>query len=113
MKKIEAYIRPNKLEDVKEALKALGPNGLSISQIMGCGNQMGWKESVSGAEADFNLLPKIRLEMFVLDEQLEDIVENIRAVTHTGDIGDGKIFISEVLDAVRIRTGERGIAAVK
>jgi nitrogen regulatory protein P-II 1 len=112
MKRIEAYIKPEKLEDVKEALKTIDLKGMSISQIMGCGTQMGWKEIVKGPDVEFNFRLKIKLEMFASDELADEIVDIIRDVTHTGDIGDGKIFISEVLDAIRIRTGERGLAAI-
>jgi nitrogen regulatory protein P-II 1 len=112
MKKIEAYIKPDKLEDIKEALKAVSINGLSISQIMGCGNQMGWKEFVRGSEVDYNFLPKLKIELVVLDNQVETVIKKISEVSQSGDVGDGKIFVSEVLDAVRIRTGERGNAAI-
>lgn len=113
MKKIEAFIRPEKLADIKEILNQLNINGLSISQIMGAGNQKGWKEYVRGAEVEYNFLPKLKLEIVVLDEQVDELVEKICEKAYTGEVGDGKIFISEVLDAIRIRTRERGIAAVK
>ncbi len=112
MKKIEAYIKPDKLEDVKEILKDIAVNGLSISQIMGCGNQMGWKEFVRGSEVDYHFLPKIKVELVVLDSQVELVVRNICDIVRTGEVGDGKIFIYDVLDAIRIRTGERGNAAL-
>lgn len=113
MRKIEIFIRPDKLEEVKEALRDIDLNGISISQIMGCGSQMGWKEFVRGSEVDYNFLPKIKIELFVLDIQVEAVIETVIAAARTGEVGDGKIFISEVRDAVRIRTGERGAAAVK
>lgn len=112
MKKIEAYIKPERLEDVKEALKNIHFNGLSISQIMGCGSQMGWQEFVRGSAIEYNFLPKIKIELVVCDDQAETVVSQIVAVTRTGEVGDGKIFISEILDAVRIRTGERGEMAI-
>lgn len=112
MRKIEAFVKPEKLEALKEALKLATINGLSISQIMGCGNQMGWKEFVRGSEIDYNFLPKLKIELVVLDEQVETVIARITEVVRSGDVGDGKIFISEVLDAVRIRTGERGNGAV-
>lgn len=113
MKKIEAYLRPETLEDIKDVLLSLNLNGISISQIMGCGNQKGWKEYVRGTEVDFNFLPKIKVELVVKDEMTEKVVEQIVSVTKTGEVGDGKIFISEIADAVRIRTGERGTDAVE
>jgi nitrogen regulatory protein P-II 1 len=112
MKKIETYIKPDRLEDVKDALKAIDFNGLSISQIMGCGSQMGWKEFVRGSEVDYNFLPKIKIELVVLDDQVESVIDCIVAAARSGEVGDGKIFISDVMDAVRIRTGERGNVAV-
>jgi nitrogen regulatory protein P-II 1 len=113
MKKIDVYIRPEKLEELRANLEPLHLNGLSISQVMGCGKQKGWKEFVRGSEVDYNFLPKIKLEIVVTDEKVEDIVNRICDIAHTGDVGDGKIFISEVLDAIRIRTRERGLDAVK
>lgn len=113
MKRIEAIIRPEQMEDVKENLKALNIKGISITQIMGSGCQRGYKEYVRGTEVDYNFLPKIKLELVVTDEQLEPVIANISETAKTGNIGDGKIFVSEVLDAVRIRTGERGNNALK
>ena len=113
MKKIEAYIRPEKLEDIKSIIDKLGINGLSIQQVMGCGNQKGWKEFIRGTEIDYNFLPKIKVEMVVLDEQAEGVVAAIIATARTGEFGDGKIFLYDVQDAIRIRTGERGDLAVK
>jgi len=113
MKKIEAYIRPESLDDIKDILDDLCLNGLSIMQIMGCGNQKGWKEYVRGAEIDYNFLPKIKIEMVVLDEQVEAVVAGIIDKAHTGEYGDGKIFISDISDAIRIRTKERGTDAIK
>ena len=113
MKKIDAFIRPEKLEDIKEILGSLNINGLSISEIMGCGNQKGWKEYVRGTEVDYNFLPKYKIEIVVQDEQVESVVSKICDKAYTGEVGDGKIFISEIQDAIRIRTKERGIAALK
>lgn len=113
MKKVEAFIRPEKLSDIKEVLNELKINGLSISQIMGAGNQKGWKEYVRGAEVEYNFLPKLKLEIVVLDEQVDSLVSKICDKAYTGDVGDGKIFIYDVLDAIRIRTRERGTDAVK
>lgn len=113
MKKIEAIIRPEQIEDVKEDLKPLNIKGISISQIMGSGCQRGYTEYVRGTEVDYNFLPKIKMELVVMDEQVEEVIKRIVETAKTGNIGDGKIFITDVLDAVRIRTGERGNAAIK
>lgn len=113
MKKIEAIIRPEKLQDIKDTLASANINGLSISEIMGCGSQKGWKEYVRGSEVDFNFLPKIKLEIVVQDEQTEMVIDKICSVAQTGEVGDGKIFITDVLDAVRIRTRERSNLALK
>jgi nitrogen regulatory protein P-II 1 len=112
MKKIEAIIRPEKLEDIKEELNKLNVNGLTISQVMGCGKQKGWKEYFRGQEILLNVLPKTKLEIVVTDAQAEDIIDTIVKIARTGEVGDGKIFIYDVADAIRIRTGERGIGAV-
>lgn len=108
MKKIEAFIRPEKLEDIKEVLDELKLNGLTVSQVMGCGNQKGWKEYVRGQEVDYNFLPKIKLEMYVLDTQVEAVLAKIIEKGRTGEAGDGKIFVLPVEDGVRVRTGETG-----
>jgi nitrogen regulatory protein P-II 1 len=113
MKKIEAYIRPEKLEDVKAIVDKNKLNGMSITQIMGCGNQKGWKEIVRGTEVDFNFLQKIKIELVVLDEQIDNVVQSIVDELYTGEFGDGKIFIYDVADAIRVRTKERGDAAIK
>jgi nitrogen regulatory protein P-II 1 len=113
MKKIEAYIRPEKLEEIKEVMDKLNLNGMSVMQVMGCGNQKGWTEFVRGVEVDYNFLTKIKIETVVSDEQVDAVVDCIVEKAYTGEFGDGKIFISEVQDAIRIRTGERGVAAVK
>lgn len=112
MKKIEAYIRPEQLEDVKEALKSLNVNGISVTQIMGSGCQRGYREFVRGTEVDYNFLKKIKIELVVPDSRLEEILDKIVETAKTGQVGDGKIFISEIQDALRIRTGERGEAAL-
>jgi nitrogen regulatory protein P-II 1 len=112
-KKIEAIIRPEKLQDIKDTLASSNINGLSISEIMGCGSQKGWKEYVRGSEVEFNFLPKIKLEIVVQDEQTEMVIDKICSVAQTGEVGDGKIFITDVLDAVRIRTKERSELALK
>ncbi len=112
MKKVEAIVRPNKLEDIKDTLNKYNVKGLTISQVMGCGLQKGRKEFYRGTEVTLNLLPKIKIEIVVNDEQLEEVVDLICQVAKTGEIGDGKIFISNVEEVVKIRTGEKGPKAV-
>ena len=112
MKKIEAIIKPFKLDDVKEALTAAGVIGMTVSEVRGFGRQKGHTELYRGAEYVVDFLPKVKLELIIDDEMVEKAVEAIRASAHTGRIGDGKIFVSKVDDAIRIRTGERGDAAV-
>lgn len=112
MKRIEAFIRVNKLEDVKDALEEAGIHGMSCEQIRGYGRQLGRTDKYRGSTYAVNLLPKMRLEVYVRDEDVEDAIEAITKASQTGEIGDGKIFITEVVDAIRIRTGERGDAAL-
>ncbi|WP_077613184.1 P-II family nitrogen regulator [Clostridium sp. Marseille-P2415] len=113
MKKIEAYIRPEKLEEIKEIMDKMKLNGLSIMQVMGCGNQKGWTEFVRGTEVDYNFLTKIKIETVVPDDQAESIISCIAEAAYTGEYGDGKVFISDIQDAIRIRTRERGTDAIK
>jgi nitrogen regulatory protein P-II 1 len=112
MKRIEAYIRVNKLEDVKTALEEIGVQGLSCEQVRGYGRQMGRTDKYRGSTYAVNLLPKMKIEVILTDEQLEEAIEAIVSVTQSGEIGDGKIFVSDVIDVVRIRTGERGATAL-
>lgn len=112
MKKIEAIIRPGKLEDIKDSLNKFNIQGLTISQVMGCGLQKGRKEIYRGTEVTLNLLPKIKIEIIVKDDAVEEIIRLISSEAKTGEVGDGKIFIYDVEDAVRIRTGERGEVAI-
>lgn len=112
MKKIEAYIRPEKLEDVKEALNKQKVTGMSVTQTMGFGTQKGWKEIVRGTEVDYNFLHKIKLEIVAEDDRISAIADSIVESAYTGEFGDGKIFIYDVQDAIRIRTKERGSAAI-
>jgi nitrogen regulatory protein P-II 1 len=112
MKKIEAIIRPNKLEDVKEALQKIDINGITICQVLGCGKQKGWKEYYRGSEVSMNVLPKIKLELVVEDSKLEKTLDTIIQYAKTGEVGDGKIFVSEITECIRIRTGEHGENAV-
>lgn len=112
MKKIEAIVRPGKLDDIKEALNIFGVHGLTITQVMGCGLQKGRKEYIRGTEINLNLLPKVKIEIIVKDSALDDIIKIICSESRTGNIGDGKIFIYNVEDAIKIRTGERGESAI-
>ncbi|GMW01369.1 MAG: nitrogen regulatory protein P-II [Candidatus Hydrogenedentota bacterium] len=112
MKKIEAIIKPFKLEEVKEALGNLGIKGMTVTEVKGFGRQKGHKELYRGAEYVVEFLPKIKLEIVVEDAQLEAVSTAIIKAASTGRIGDGKIFVSTVLDAIRIRTGESGDTAV-
>lgn len=112
MKKIEAVIRPGKLEDIKEALNKFNIHGLTISQVMGCGLQKGRKEYYRGTEVALNLLPKIKIEIITKDHFVEDIIRLISQEAKTGEVGDGKIFIYNIEDVIKIRTGERGESAI-
>lgn len=112
MKKLEIIIKPEKLEDLKEVLDTEEVNGLNIVNIMGYGNQKGIIKKYRGAEYRVNLLPKIKVETVVASEHAEKLIEKIVKGINTGNIGDGKIFVYDVADAVRIRTGERGEEAL-
>jgi nitrogen regulatory protein P-II 1 len=112
MKRIEAYIRVNKLEEVKDALEEAGIYGLSVEQVRGYGRQFGRTDKYRGSTYALNLLPKLKVEAVVKDEDLEEAIDAIVKASKTGEIGDGKIFVSDVTEAVRIRTGERGEAAL-
>ncbi|MCF6097179.1 P-II family nitrogen regulator [Thermovorax subterraneus] len=112
MKKLECILRPEKLEEIKDALNQLGFHGMTVSQVLGCGQQKGKTEFYRGAEININLLPKIKLELVVNDSEVEKLVDTIIEIARSGKIGDGKIFIYDVHDAIRIRTGERGESAI-
>ena len=112
MKKIEAIIKPFKLDEVREALGAAGVAGLTVSEAKGFGRQKGHTELYRGAEYVVDFLPKIKLEVVVPDSLAQAAVEAITTAAHTDKIGDGKIFVSEIADAIRIRTGERGDSAL-
>src|SRR5689334_4753037 len=112
MKKIEAIIQPFKLDDVKEALKAVGVDGLTITEVRGHGRQKGHKEVYRGMEYEVDLLPKIRLETVIPDSRLDEITRAIASAARTGKLGDGKIFVYDVLDAIRIRNDDSGEAAL-
>ncbi len=112
MKEIIAIIRPNKLDDVKQALEDIKCHGITVTEVKGRGRQLGITESYRGSDYRIDLLPKTRLEIIVQDAEVKEVVDTIVKTAQTGDIGDGKIFISSVEDVVRIRTGERGEKAV-
>ncbi len=112
MKRIVAIVRPEKLEPLKEALFAADVTGMTVTQVMGCGNQHGWSEFYRGTEVLLNMIPKVKFELVVSDEDTDKLVELICETAETGEVGDGKIFIGPVDEVVRIRTRERGEAAV-
>lgn len=112
MKKIEVIIKPFKLDDVKEALSAVGVQGMTVTEVKGFGRQKGHKEIYRGAEYLVDFLPKIKIEMVVVKEMVDQILEKVIAAARTGTIGDGKIFVTPVDTVVRIRTGEKDADAV-
>src|SRR5262245_60897103 len=112
MKKIEAIIQPHKLEDVKEALKGIGIDGMTITEVRGHGRQKGHKEVYCGMEYQVDLLPKVKIEMVIPDQRLDEVTRTLAGAARTGKIGDGKIFVYEVADAIRIRNDDRGDAAL-
>ncbi len=112
MKKIEAIIQPHKLEEVKEAVKAIGIDGMTISEVRGHGRQKGHKEIYRGMEYQVDLLPKIKVEVVIPDARLDELVRALLASARTGKIGDGKIFVYDVAEAIRIRNDDRGEAAL-
>lgn len=112
MKKIEAIIKPFKLDEVKDALQEIDVQGITVTEVKGYGRQKGHTELYRGAEYVVDFVPKIKMETVVEDERVEQVIETIVQTAHTGKIGDGKIFVSPVDDAVRIRTGERGEDAI-
>ena len=112
MRKIEAIIQPHKLEDAKEALKNIGVDGMTITEVRGHGRQKGHTEVYRGMEYKVDLLPKVKLEMVVTDQRADEVIRTLAAAARTGKIGDGKIFVYVVADAVRIRNDDRGEAAL-
>jgi nitrogen regulatory protein P-II 1 len=112
MKKIEAIVRPHRLDNVKAAVTALGIEGMTILEVKGCGRQKGHTEIYRGAEYKIEFLPKVKLEVVVPDDLADRTVDAIVAAAHTGSFGDGKVFVSDLQDAVRVRTGEHGEAAI-
>ena len=112
MKKIEAIIKPFKLDEVKDALQEANLQGITVLEAKGFGRQKGHTELYRGAEYVVDFLPKVKLEIIVADDMLETALESIKNAAHTGRIGDGKIFVSDVAEAIRIRTGETGDEAI-
>jgi nitrogen regulatory protein P-II 1 len=112
MKRIEVVMRPTKFDEVKEALSSIGITGMTVTDVRGYGRQRGRTEKYRGNTYIVNLLPKVKLEFVVPDDREEEAIEVVLEAARTGEIGDGKVFISEVEEAIRIRTGERGDAAL-
>lgn len=111
--KIEIITNSNKFEDLKEELNKIGITGMTVSNVLGCGTQKGHKEFYRGIPVDINLLPKIKVEIVVCEVPVESVIETATKVLKTGKIGDGKIFVYEVTNAIRVRTGEEGWAALQ
>lgn len=112
MKKVEAIIKPFKLDEVKEALASIGVQGLTVTEVKGFGRQKGHTELYRGAEYVVDFLPKVKLEIIVADDSAQQVVETVERAARTGRIGDGKIFVMPMEEVVRIRTGERGPSAL-
>ena len=112
MTKVEAFIRPQKLDEVQAALSEIGVQGLTVTEVRGAGKQKGFTQHYRGAEYTVNLIQKVKLEIVVPDHEAADVAKAIVAAARTGEIGDGKIFMTPVADAIRIRTGEEGEAAI-
>jgi nitrogen regulatory protein P-II 1 len=112
MKKIEAIIKPFKLDEVKEALNAIGIHGMTITEVKGFGRQKGHVEVYRGTEYEVNFIPKIKIEVVIPDALIDKVVSTIVEKAKTGNIGDGKLFLSSLEDVIRIRTGDRGEAAI-
>lgn len=110
--KIEAVVRPEKFEAVRDALQRIGVAGMSVIELRGCGRQQGFTERYRGSEYVVNLIAKVRVELVVADDRVEPCVQAISEAARTGEVGDGKIFLSPVSDVIRIRTGERGSEAL-
>ena len=113
MKKVEAIIRPERLQNVQDALDELGVSGLTVTEVMGCGRQKGYTEQYRGSRVNISLLPKLKVESVVADELVDKVVDAVVGAAYTGEIGDGRLFVYDVVQAVRIRTGERGEDTVR
>lgn len=112
MTKVEVVIRPEKLEELQHDLEELGLTGMTVTEVRGAGRQAGYVERYRGMEYRVRLLPKVKIELVVADPMVEEVISTIRKACYTGEVGDGKIFISKLDDAVRIRTGDRGNEAI-
>ncbi|MBI1895882.1 MAG: P-II family nitrogen regulator [Acidobacteria bacterium] len=112
MKKIEAIVQPFKLEEVKEALKGIGIDGMTVAEVRGHGRQKGHKEVYRGQEYNVDLLPKVKVELVVPDQRCDEVIRTLLAAARTGNIGDGKIFVYDVAEAIRIRNEDRGESAL-
>ncbi len=113
MQKIEAIIRPERLQDVQNALDELGVSGLNVTEVMGCGRQKGYTEQYRGSRANISLLPKLKVESVVSGDIVDKAVDAIVAAAYTGETGDGRLFVFDVVESVRIRTRERGPESVR
>ena len=113
MKKIEAIIRSERLQNVQDALDELGVSGLTVTEVMGCGRQKGYTEQYRGSRVNISLLPKLKVESVVPDDVVDAVVDAVVGAAYTGETGDGRVFIYDVAEAVRIRTGERGEETVR
>ncbi len=113
MKKVEAIIRAEQLQPIQDALDSLGVSGLTVSEVMGCGRQKGYTEQYRGSRVNISLLPKLKVESIVPDDIVEAVIEALVGAAYTGAPGDGRVFIYDVAQAVRIRTGERGEESVR
>ena len=112
MKKIDAIIKPFKLDEVKDKLNEIGVQGITVTEVKGFGRQKGHTELYRGAEYVVDFLPKVKLEIVIADAQAEEVIDTIMKAAQTGRIGDGKIFVTDLIDVIRIRTGERGEEAI-
>ena len=112
MKKVDAIIKPFKLDEVKDKLNEIGVKGITVAEVKGFGRQKGHTELYRGAEYVVDFLPKVKLEIVISDDLLDDVIKTIMTAGQTGRIGDGKIFVTDLIDAIRIRTGERGEDAI-
>jgi nitrogen regulatory protein P-II 1 len=113
MKKVEAIIRSERLQPVQDALDEIGVSGLTVTEVMGCGRQKGYTEQYRGSRVNISLLPKIKVEAVVPDEVVDRVIDGVVAAAYTGETGDGRLFVSPIEQAVRIRTGERGEETVR
>jgi nitrogen regulatory protein PII len=112
MKKVDAIVKPFKLDEVKDKLNEIGVQGITVTEVKGFGRQKGHTELYRGAEYVVDFLPKVKMEIVISDAQLEEVIDTIMKAGQTGRIGDGKIFVTDLIDVIRIRTGERGDEAI-